>query len=116
MIALFPIVCLIIAFFTLPATFLLRKQKRVTWWDFTYPYTGIIGWIILSVFQIGSTMSLSNLAIEVFWIAVASIPAPWILLLMFRFFEKRPILPFVFTLVPIIVAIFIRLTMPTLPE
>jgi hypothetical protein len=117
MIALFSIILLVIAIFALPATFLLREQKCTTWWDFTYPFAGVAAWIILSAFDIGATMSLSNLAIEVFGIAVASIFLPWVLWFMSRLVKKQPKkLSFVFTLLPIIVAVIMRLTMPTLPE
>jgi len=62
-------------------------------------------------------MSLSNLAIEISWITIASILVPWILWLFFRFQAKRAgALSFVLTLLPIIAAITVRLTIPTLPE
>ena len=48
----------------------LRKHQRTTWWDYVYPFAGVAAWFPLS--GVGSTVSLSNFVVEVFWINVAA--------------------------------------------
>ena len=111
------ILFLFIAVVAVPPTVMLRKQQRMTWWDFVYPFAGVAAWVPLSMSNVGSTVSLSNFVVEVFWIAVVSVAIPWARWGLSRFQrENLNALPLVLTFLPIIVAVVIRLTMPTLPE
>lgn len=93
----------------------LRKQQRTTWWDDVYPFTGVIAWFPLS--GVGSTVSLSNFVVEVFWIAVLSVLIPWVRWFLSRIETKQiKALSFSLTFLPILAAVAMRLTMPTLPE
>jgi len=93
----------------------LRKHQRTTWWDYAYPFTGVIAWFSLGMSNIGSTVSLSNFVVEVFWIAVLSVVTPWGRWLLSRK-EMVQALSFLLTFLPIVAAVVIRLIMPTLPE
>ena len=95
----------------------LRKRQHTTWWDNVYPFTGIVAWFSLGLANIGSTASLSNFVIEVFWVAVLSVVIPWVRWLLPRAERKSMVaLSFLLTSLPIIAAVVIRITMPTLPE
>ncbi|MDD4872530.1 MAG: hypothetical protein PHR77_18425 [Kiritimatiellae bacterium] len=95
----------------------LRKRQSTTWWDWVYPFTGIVAWFPLGMSNIGSTVSLSNFVVEVFWIAVLSVVIPWGRWLLLRTENKQvKTLCFLLTFLPILAAVVIRLTMPTLPE
>ena len=95
----------------------LRKRQRTTWWDHVYPFTGVIAWFPLGMANIGSTVSLSNFVVEVFWIAVLSAVVPWGRWLLSRVERKQiKALSLLLTFIPIVAAVVIRLTMPTLPE
>ncbi|MFO7870257.1 MAG: hypothetical protein R6V03_02360 [Kiritimatiellia bacterium] len=62
-------------------------------------------------------MSLSNFIVEVFWIAVLSVLIPWGQWLLSRIETKQiKALSFLLALLPILAAVVMRLTMPTLPE
>jgi hypothetical protein len=95
----------------------LRKLQSTTWWDYVYPFTGIIVWFPLGMSNVGSTVSLSNFVVEVFWITVLSAAIPWGRWLISRYERKQiKAMPLVLTFLPIMAALVIRLTMPTLPE
>ena len=117
MIAFFAICFLLIAGIAIYPTLALRKCQRMTWWDYAYPFTGVIAWFPLGISNIGSTVSLSNFAVEVFWIAVLSVIIPWgrwLLSIVER--KQGNALSRLLTILPIVAAVIIRLTMPTLPE
>lgn len=108
---------LLIALVAAPPSIMLRKRQRTTRWDYTYPFTGVAAWFPLAIFGVGSTVSLSNFVIELFWIAVVSIAIPWMRLILSRFNMKQiKMLSVVLTLLPVVVAVVMRLTIPTLPE
>lgn len=95
----------------------LQKRQRVTRWDWVYPFTGVVAWVPIAVARIGSTVSLSNFVVEVFWIGILSAAIPWVRLFLSRIegqWVKRS--SDLLTLLPMIAAVIIRLTMPTLPE
>ena len=95
----------------------LRKSQRMAWWDWDYPFTGVVAWFPLAMSNIGSTVSLSNFVVEVFWIAVLSVVIPWGRWLLSRVERKQfETLSLFLTFLPILAAVVIRLTMPTLPE
>ena len=106
---------LLIAAVAIYPTIAFRKRQRTTWWDYVYPFTGVAAWFPLS--GVGSTASLSNFVVEVFWIAILSVLLPWRRWLLSRT-ERDQIktLSFLLTFLPILAAVVMRLTMPTLPE
>jgi hypothetical protein len=115
MIAFLALLILLIAGFAAFPTMVLRKQQRITWWDYVYPFAGVVAWLCLS--GVGSTVSLSNMVVEIFWIAVLSVVIPWVRWGLSKIEMKRvKALSFLLTLMPILAAAVIRLTMPTLPE
>ena len=115
MIAFLALLILLIAGFAAFPTMTLRKHQRITWWDYVYPFAGVVAWLCLS--GVGSTVSLSNMVVEIFWIAVLSIVIPWVRWGLSKIEIKRvKALSFFLTLMPILAATVIRLTMPTLPE
>jgi hypothetical protein len=95
----------------------LRKWQNTTWWDYAYPFTGIVAWVPLGMSGLGATVSMSNFVVEVFWIAVFSALTPWGRWLIARF-EGRLIrgLSLGLTFLPLVAALVMRLAMPTLPE
>ena len=94
-----------------------RKEVKIIRWDYVYPFLGVPIWMVLSFWDKGSTASLSNLIVEIFWISVVSVAVPWVRYL-FTFIRTKKIYSFslILTVLPVIVAIVIRLSMPTLPE
>ena len=115
MIAFAAIWLILIAGVAICPTLAMRKRQRSTWWDYVYPFTGVAGWFLLS--GVGSTVSLSNFVVEVFWIAVLSVLIPWLRWMLSRV-EAQQIktLSLLLTFLPILAAVLMRLTMPTLPE
>ena len=108
---------LLIAVVAIPPTVMLRKIRPTTWWDFTFLFTGVAAWFPLAMFGVGSTVSLTNFVVEVFWIAVVSVAAPWTRWILARFQgEQFKAWSFVLTFLPMFLAVVLRLTMPTLPE
>jgi len=95
----------------------LRKHQRLIWWDYVYPFAGLPVWFALTMMRVGATASLSNLVVEVFWMAVAAVVVPWarwILAWVGGARCKRVSTGLAF--LPLMVAVIIRLVMPTLPE
>jgi len=98
-------------------TMALRKRQDTTWWDYAYPFTGVVAWVPLGMSGLGATVSMANFVVEVFWIAVFSALMPWGRWLIARFEGRRiRIFSLVLTFLPLVAALVIRLAMPTLPE
>jgi len=98
-------------------TAMMRKGQQTNWWDYTYPFLGVVAWFALAMTGAGTTVSLSNFVAEVFWIAVVSVAIPWIRWFLSRYQNDQiRMWSLALTFLPIIVAVLIRLTMPTLPE
>jgi len=117
MIAFSAICFLVIAVAAIAPTVMLRKRQRTAWWDYAYPFTGVAAWFPLGMFNVGSTASLSNFVVEVFWIVVVSAGIPWVRWILSQFQRKQlKAWSFALTFLPIVVATVIRLTMSTLPE
>jgi len=115
MIAFSAIWFLLIAGVAIFPTLALRERQRTTWWVYVYPFTGVIAWFPLS--GVGSTVSLSNFVVEVFWIAVLSVLIPWARWFLSKIETKQiKALSFFLTFLPSLAAVVMRLTMPTLPE
>ena len=97
---------------------LLTKQRfQLAWWDYTSPFLGIPLWFMLRGFHVGGGISESNIIIEVFLVLMGAIFVPW--LRFFLSFNKANALAhfsFFLTFVPAALPIFLRLTMPLLPE
>ncbi len=111
------ILLLAIAAVGLVPTLLLRKQGKTTWWDWIHPFTGVIAWFPLAVFEVGSKVTLSNFAIEVLAIALLSAVIPWARLLLSRWPGGTVrLFSILLTFLPILSALLLRLTMPTLSE
>ncbi len=108
---------LLIGVSTVVANQLAKQRIKITWWDYTYPFLGIPLWITLQSLGFGNTVSMSNFVIEIFWIVLVSISIPWI-----RFagsFNSQKLFTygtFLLTFLPVLVTIYLRSTMPLLPE
>jgi hypothetical protein len=113
MIAFITLWFLIIAASAIYPTVALRKRQQTNWWDYVYPFTGVAAWFPLGI---GSIASLSNVVVEVFWIAALSALLPWARWLLSNPPKEVTKLPFFFTFLPILTAVVVRLIMPTLPE
>lgn len=112
------IFCALLIIFLVGAfpTLLTRRIKPLTWWNYLYPFTGIVAWNFLAAIGVGSLVSLSNFAVEQFWVFVASLLSPWIYwgLIWSRKRVASHMALFV-TFLPILVAAMLRYLMPTLP-
>lgn len=86
-------------------------------WDYVYPVTGISTWTILYASGAGSMVSGTNFLYETFWIFSGSIIIPWIRLAL-SFAKYRPIavISLMFTFIPVVLAVSLRLLMPSLPD
>jgi hypothetical protein len=108
---------MIIAASSFFAVHLIKRRKSLTWWDYSFPYAGIIVWFLLLIGGAGKTASLSNFVIEVFWIALVSIIMQWLVVgVSFTSHPASSILGRILTSLPIITSIIIRLTVETIPE
>lgn len=117
MIFLFASLALIIGLFSIIPAILIRNRYPVAWYDYLYPFSGVVIWIGLLALNLGSRASLSNF-IEVFWIALFSILISWIRLSVL-FFTKRKgssLMMWILPLIPSLFAIAVRFLTPTLPE
>lgn len=117
MIFLFASLALIIGLFSVIPAILIRNRCPVAWWDYLYPFSGVVIWIGLLALNLGSRGSLSNF-IEVFWIALFSILISWVRLSVL-FFTKRKgssLWISILLLLPSLFAIVVRFMTPTLPE
>ena len=98
-------------------TLSLRRRRLATRLDDLYPFGGVVTWIALTLFDIGATASLSNFVVEVFWVALLSAVIPWIRWILTRWSREAPRgVPVFLALLPVLVAVALRMTMPTLPE
>jgi hypothetical protein len=106
---------LVIAAVAIYPTVALQKCQHTTWWDYVYPFTGVVAWFLL--LGVGSTATLSNFVVEVFCMAVLSALLPWgRWLLSGSEKDQIKMLSFLLTFLPILAAVVMRLTMPELPE
>jgi len=74
-----------------------------------------MAWFLIS--GVGSTVSLTNFVVEVFWNAVLSALSPWLRWILLKI-DTKPVKTFslFLTFLPILAALLMRLTMPALPE
>ncbi len=95
---------------------LCSKKVKITWWDYCFPYLGVPLWFFLRELGFGSDVSVSNLLVELFIVLFTSEAASWIRYgLTFTQSEFLKILSFFLTLMPMIIALFLRWVMPELP-
>lgn len=94
-----------------------KKRVKVTLWDYCFPYLGVPLWFLLRELGIGSVVNSSNFMVEMFCILVISVAVPWIRFgLTFSESQLVKKISLFLTLLPFIVAIFVRLVMPELPS
>ena len=107
----------VITISTVISLMLSKKNLKITWWDYAFPYLGVPFWFILRELGIGGEASSSNFMVEMFAILLCSASAPW-----FRFaltyVRGRLVawISFILTLSPLAVAAGVRLIMPVLPS
>lgn len=96
----------------------LRKIWQTAWWDYGYLVTGLVTWVAVS--GLGATASLANLVVELFWVVLVSVMVPWVrwLVARKRVGEDSRVrwLLGALTVLPMVVAVLLRLSMPTLAE
>ena len=91
-------------------------QNKI-WWDYLFPFLGVPVWLILHALNVGEGVSGANFVVEMFWIFLASLSVPWIrVLLRYKENQFTYITSIFLTFIPIILTIYLRLTMPILPE
>lgn len=94
-----------------------KKQMKITWWDYAFPYLGVPFWYILREFGVGGEASSSNFMVEMFAILLCSVSAPW-LRFSLTFARGRVVgwISMLLTLSPLAVAAFVRVVTPVLPS
>ena len=108
---------ILIAGCTIPVTILTRNYKKISKWDYLYPYLGIPLWFILVTLKIGKTATLANFAVENFYILIISIGTPWIIFILYKITNKaNNLIAKILTVLPIIFTILLRLIIESLPE
>lgn len=94
-----------------------RGKFKPTWWDYVFPLTGIPAWFVARALGVGGEASMNNFLFEIFTILVVSITVPWLRFVL-KFVNGRHIkyLLFILTLLPMTVAVCLRIIMPFIPE
>lgn len=110
MIIFFLIILVIIAFGAIPPIQLAkRKGAKTILWDYIYPFLGLLIWLCLLWFQVGTTIDIAKILFEPFLIAAIAVIIPWIRLRSFipnkNFYSDS----FILTIFPLLAGIFIRL-------
>lgn len=95
-----------------------KKNRKISWWDYAFPYLGVPFWYILRECGIGGEVSSSNFMVEMFAILLCSVSAPWIRFAL-TFVRGRSrvmgLISILLTVSPLAVAAFVRLVTPVLP-
>ena len=106
----------IVAALSLPAIVLIQKNAKARIWDWCFPFSGILMWLILLSYDVGATISGANF-IEPVWIGFGSIAVAWIYFFILKTsFMRNALIRYSFTFLPIFISIAIRLFTPMLPE
>ena len=94
----------------------MNKNIEIKVWDYIYPFLGILIWFLLVTFGVGKIVSTSNLLVETFAIFIASLLMPW-LSYSLRMTDQKflTIISNIFKIIPLILAILLRLWMKTMP-
>jgi hypothetical protein len=94
-----------------------KKQMKITWWDYAFPYLGVPFWYILRECGVGGEASSSNFMVEMFAILLCSASAPW-LRFSLTFLRGRLVglISMLLTVSPLAVAAFVRMVTPVLPS
>ncbi|MEN8189086.1 MAG: hypothetical protein ABFS19_04515 [Thermodesulfobacteriota bacterium] len=94
-----------------------KEKMKITIWDYLFPVLGPLLWLALVWAQVGSTISSQNFLLEMFGVLMVSITVPWARFAVLYWQAKvAPTLSFVLTLAPMVIALALRLTVPTLPS
>lgn len=98
-------------------TLMARRIQPLGWWNYIYLFTGIVAWNVLAIAGVGSRGSLSNFAVEQFWVFVLSLLSPWIYWgLIWCRARAASHIAFIVTFLPVLTAAMLRCFVPTLPE
>lgn len=94
-----------------------KKNMKITWWDYTFPYLGVPFWYILRECGLGDEVSSSNFLVEMFAILLCSVSAPWIRFAL-TFIQGRGVglISACLTVLPLAVAALVRMVTPVLPS
>lgn len=112
-----PILIALLISVGIPPVRLSRKFIEIHWWDYALPAIGLPVWIFLAFVEVGSTASLSNLAIEVMIVLAISVIIPWVRYMILRSSKNFALITYqIMYLIPVIATFLIRFCMPTLPE
>jgi hypothetical protein len=97
----------------------LRRWRNLGPWDYIYPVSGFVVWLVLGLMEVGSLISMTNFVVELFLIGCASALIPWIRLGLARRLHAQDAPGqrwlMVLTFVPILLALILRLSLGTLP-
>jgi hypothetical protein len=112
-----PVIIAILIVIGIPPVRMSKKIIEIHWWDYALPAIGLPIWIILTFLEIGQTASLSNMVMEVAAVLAISIIIPWARYLILHLNKTFISIIYHFMyLIPIVVTLFIRMYMSTLPE
>ena len=101
----------------LKSTKALKRTKRLTSWDYAFPFFGIPSWMILAEYGVGNALSMANFAVEIFIVLLFSVVAPWLRYWLYnKNWQKRVNLTYLLTFSPIIFTLLLRISMPFLRE
>jgi hypothetical protein len=92
-----------------------KKFKKLSLWDYVYPYTGFLAWFVLLVLRVGNRPELGNLIWEPLLLLIFSAVLPWLVLRQFQ--GQKPLSQGKILLLqasPLVMALFFRLFMPDL--
>ena len=94
-----------------------KKNIKITWWDYAFPYLGVPFWYILRECGVGGEVSSSNFLVEMFAILLCSVSAPWIrLALTFVRGRIMGLISILMKVSPLAVAALVRWVTPVLPS
>lgn len=111
------LVVAVISVSTIIPAILCSQKVKVTWWDYSFPFAGVLLWFLLWELGFGGKVSQSNFMVEMFVTIFVSIAIPWIRFAL-TFIKAGGVayLLLFLSFVPSLVAISTRLLMPLLPE
>lgn len=96
-----------------------KKNRKITWWDYAFPYLGVPFWFVLRECGVGGEATSSNFMVEMFAILLCSVSAPWIRFAL-SFIRSRSrvvsMISILLTVSPLVVAAFVRMVTPVLPS
>ena len=94
-----------------------KTRYWVTWWDYVYPLLTLPFWMVLRQLHIGDEISATNFAFEVFFLLILSVAIPWTrYYLAYTRVKIVNYLSNALTFLPLVAALFVRLSVPHLPN